>query len=65
MSTRIGVHDKVVASTLGVAVSQVLVWGLEKIDTIGDIPFAVEGAIAIILTFAAGYFVPESKPPTA
>lgn len=57
------IHDKVVASTLGVAVSQVLIWVVETAAKL-DIPFAVEGAIAVILTFGAGYFVPEGKPAT-
>lgn len=57
------VHDKVVASTLGVAVSQILVWLIETLGKI-DIPFGVEGAIALVLTAGAGYFTPESKPAT-
>ena len=58
------IHDKVAASTLGVAVSQVLIWIVETAAKI-DMPFAVEGAIAVILTFGSGYFVKERKPPTA
>lgn len=62
--TNTGIHDKVVAASLGAASSQVLIWLLEKVNTIGDIPVAVEGAITTILVFALGYFVPESKPAT-
>ena len=59
------IHDKVTASALGYAVSQVIVWLIEKYDGSPDpVPFAVAGAIGLIFTFGAGYFVPESKPPT-
>lgn len=64
MSSNTAIHDKVVASTVGVAASQIVIFLAEKFNEIGDIPFAVEGAIAVLFTFAAGYFVPESKPPT-
>ena len=60
------IHDKVAASTLGVAVSQVVVYMIERFDSSPEpLPFAVAGALAVIFTFGAGYFVPESKPPTA
>lgn len=63
---RTPIHDKVVASVLGTAVSQVLIYCIESIPEPNiDLPFSVEGAIALILTFALGYFVPETKPPTA
>lgn len=58
------VHDKVVAGSLGLAVAQVAVWLIET-GLHEPLPFAVSSAITIIVSFACGYFVPESKPPTA
>lgn len=58
------IHDKVVAASLGAASSQIIIWLLEKIEAVGDIPVAIEGAITTILVFTLGYFVPESKPAT-
>jgi hypothetical protein len=60
-----GIHDKVVAATLGAAVSQIVIFVLEKVNTIGDIPTAIEGAITTILVFTLGYFVKERKDATA
>lgn len=60
-----GVHDKVVAATLGAAVSQILIYILERFDQIGDIPAAIEGAITTIMVFSLGYFVKERKDATA
>lgn len=60
-----GVHDKVVAATLGAAVSQIFIFVLERVNTIGDLPTAIEGAITTIIVFALGYFVPERKDATA
>ena len=64
MASRTAIHDKVVAASLGAAFSQVLIYVLERINTIGDLPTAVEGAITTILVFGLGYFVPEGKPAT-
>lgn len=60
-----GIHDKVVAATLGAAVSQIFIYILERFDQIGDIPTAIEGAITTIIVFTLGYFVPERKDATA
>lgn len=65
MASNTAIHDKVTASSLGYAVSQVVVYLIERFDGSSDpIPFAVAGAIGLIFTFGAGYFVPESKPAT-
>lgn len=64
MPTNTAIHDKVVAASLGAATSQIVIWLLEKVGTIGDIPVAIEGSITTIMVFALGYFVPESKPAT-
>ena len=53
-----GIATKVVAATLGAAVSQVIVYIIET-SSHNDIPTAIEGAITTILVFALGYFVPE------
>lgn len=58
------IHDKVIAATLGAAVSQIVIYILERINTIGDIPTAIEGAITTIIVFTLGYFVKEGKPAT-
>ena len=64
MASNTAIHDKVVAASLGAASSQIVIWLLEKIEAVGDIPVAIEGAITTIMVFALGYFVPESKPAT-
>lgn len=63
MAATAAVHDKVVAATLGTAFSQVLIWAFEAVSKV-DMPTAIEGSFAVIVTFALGYFVPESKPAT-
>lgn len=58
------IHDKVAASTVGAALSQILVWVFETtVHT--DVPAGIEVAWATLCTFALGFFVKESKPPTA
>lgn len=64
MNNSTPIHDKVIAATLGTAVSQIFIYVLERIQTIGDLPAHIEGAIAVIFTFALGWAVPEGKPAT-
>lgn len=58
------VHDKVAASTVGAALSQIIVWGFESAAKL-DVPDGIEVAFATVFVFVCGYFVKESKPPTA
>ena len=58
------VHDKVAASTVGAALSQIFVWAFETLGK-ADVPDGIEVAFATLFVFACGYFVKESKPPTA
>lgn len=57
------VHDKVAASTVGAALSQIFVWGFETVSK-SDVPSGIEVAFATLFVFACGYFVPETKPAT-
>jgi hypothetical protein len=59
-----GIHDKVASSTVGAAVSQIVVWAFEATSKV-DVPSGIEVAFATVVVFASGYFVRESKPPTA
>ena len=59
-----GVHDKVAASTVGAAASQIVVWAFEQAAKV-DVPSGIEVAWATIVVFLAGYFVRERKGPTA
>jgi hypothetical protein len=59
----VAVHDKVAASTVGAALSQIFVWAFETLGKT-DVPDGIEVAFATIFVFACGYFVPESKPAT-
>lgn len=52
---------KVTAATAAVAVAVIGVWLIEYFGGV-DLPTAVEGAAGIVLTFLAGYFVPERNP---
>lgn len=55
---------KVWGATLGSALSVILIWlveeGLIVVGAPRDIPEGVEVAIATVLTFVAGYFIPPS-----
>jgi hypothetical protein len=64
VSNNTAIHDKVAASTLGAALSQIFVWGFEVVSKV-DVPSGIEVAWATLFVFACGYFVRESKPPTA
>jgi len=52
---------KVTAATLAYALTTIIVWVVES-QTDVTIPTAVQGAITIVLIFAAGYFIPERNP---
>ena len=52
------VSSKVMGSALGAAVAKVLIWLVE----FGvDIPESVEGGIVVIITFALGWLIPETR----
>lgn len=63
------VQPKVKAATVGGgtggALGIVLIYVLERVPAIGDIPGAVEVAIVLLvsaaLAFVAGYFAPDSR----
>ena len=58
------IHDKVIAASLGAAVSQIVVWIVES-SAHTDMPTAIEGALTTLFVFGLGYFVPERKGATA
>jgi hypothetical protein len=47
------IHAKVTAATAAAAASQILVYVVEQFGP--DLPAAVEGALATLMVFAAGY----------
>lgn len=47
-------QPKVIAATIGAAVSTILVYLIEAVGST-DLPTSVEGAIVTIVTFLAGY----------
>lgn len=57
------ISPKVGAATLGAAVGIILVWAVEATTGI-DVPDLVEGAVAVLLTFGAGYLVRDTAPAT-
>lgn len=55
------VSSKVTAATLAAAVGAILVYAIEQALHL-DLPTAIEGAVVVLLTLAAGYLVPEEHP---
>jgi hypothetical protein len=53
--------NKVTAATIAAAVGTILVWLLNSYAHVA-VPDAVQGAIVVILTLAAGYFTYEDHP---
>lgn len=51
------VSPKVAGATVGAAAAVLLVWGASLLGV--DAPPAVEGAVAVLLTFALGYLTPD------
>lgn len=54
------ISPKVTFAALGAAVATVAVWAFETALGI-DAPTAVELAVGVILTFGAGYIVPDNR----
>lgn len=53
---------KVTAGTLGAAVAAIGLWVAQSQGWVGDVPVGIEAAVTVLLTFAAGYVVPERNP---
>lgn len=53
--------QKVTASTLGAALTQVIIWGLENVMVVGDMPDQVEMALTTVVVFLLGYFTPPAQ----
>jgi uncharacterized membrane protein len=52
---------KVAAASIAAAVGAILIWLVEHYGGV-DLPPPVEAAIVVVLTFVAGYVVPEHNP---
>lgn len=56
-----GPRTSVMVASVAAAISQVLIWLLEIIPAVGDVPLVIQAAITVIVVAAITYLVPSPQ----
>lgn len=60
-TTSPGPKTTVTIAAVAAAASQIVIWILELVPAIGDVPFLIESAITVVLVAAITYLVPTPQ----
>ncbi len=52
--------QKVVASSVGAALAQIILWGVVAVSPIKEIPQGLESSLTVLMAFLLGYLTPPS-----